>query len=95
MDDTSTCPTLRDPDEEVAGQWVAGSLPPEAANEFEAHLRTCTECQRAVERAAGVTAALRAAAARHTPTSPMRRWAHAVADQARALADSIRHPRAR
>lgn len=95
MDDTSTCPTQRDADDEVAHQWVAGVLAPDAAIEFEAHLHSCTGCQRAVERAAGITAALRAAAASHTPTSPMRRWATAVADQARAFADTIRQARPR
>lgn len=91
----NTCPTQRDADDEVAKQWVAGALDSEAASEFEAHLRSCTGCQRAVERAAGVTAALRAAAAKHTPTSPMRRWANAVADQARTLADNLRQSRER
>ena len=95
MNDTSTCPTLRDDDDEVARQWATGSLTPEAEAEFEAHLRTCSRCQRAVERSGEVTAALRAAAAGHTPASPMRRWATAVATQARDLADSILHPRGR
>ena len=95
MDDTSTCPTLRDDDDEVARQWAAGALTPEAEAEFEAHVLNCSRCQRAVERSAEVTAALRAAAARNTPTSPMRRWASAMATQARDLADSIFNPRSR
>jgi hypothetical protein len=92
MDDTSTCPTLRDADDEVARQWVAGSLVGDAETQFETHLRTCRHCQRAVERAAEVTAALRTAAAGHDgPVGPVRRLASAVAAQARAIADSIRH----
>lgn len=90
MDDTSPCPTLRDDDDEVARLWASGALTPEAEAEFEAHVRACSRCQRAVERSAQVTAALRAAATRNTPASPMRRWASAVVSQARALADSIR-----
>ena len=66
-----TCPTERDGDDEVARQWTAGALSPEAANEFEAHLDTCTRCRRAVEYAAGVTADLRAAA-HSKPTAPRR-----------------------
>jgi hypothetical protein len=65
MTDESTCPTLRDGDDEVARQWVEGSLSPEDAKAFEAHQLTCHRCQRAVEHAAGVTAALRAAASAH------------------------------
>jgi anti-sigma factor RsiW len=95
MDDTSTCPTLRDDDDEVARQWATGDLAPEAEAEFEAHLRTCNRCQRAVERSGEVTAALRAAAANRTPASPMKRWATALATQARELADNILHPRER
>lgn len=72
MTDASTCPTLRDGDEEVARTWAAGALPPEDAAQFEAHLRTCGRCQHAVERAAGVTAALRSAAASHV--RPADRW---------------------
>ena len=68
----STCPTLRDGDEEVARQWAAGALPPEEAAEFEAHLQTCSRCKHAVERAAGITAALRSAAATHV--RPAGRW---------------------
>jgi anti-sigma factor RsiW len=96
MDDTSTCPTLRDDDDEVARQWASGSLAPDAESEFEDHLRTCSRCQKAVERAAEVTAALRAAAASHqVAASPMRRLASAVATQARALADNFRQARSR
>ena len=68
----STCPTLRDGDEEVARQWAAGALPPEEAAEFEAHLQTCGRCKHAVERAAGITAALRSAAATHV--RPAGQW---------------------
>lgn len=75
----STCPTLRDGDEEVARQWAAGALPPEDAAAFDAHLRTCGRCQHAVERAAGVTAALRAAAASHVRPAGWPRWALPVA----------------
>lgn len=76
----STCPTLRDGDDEVARQWVAGSLSPEAAAQFESHVADCHRCQRAVEQAVGVTAALRAAAAGHVrPTDRWPRWAIPVA----------------
>lgn len=74
MTDASTCPTLRDGDDEVARLWTAGSLAPEAANDFEAHLLTCNRCQRAVEHAAGITAALRSAAAGHVVRRPAGRW---------------------
>ena len=94
VDDTYKCPSLDDSDHEVAKQWVAGALAPEAVAEFEVHLRECARCQRATERAAEVTAALRAAA-HNTPTSPMQRFANAVADQARALADNFRQGRPR
>ena len=79
---TATCPTARDGDDEVARQWVAGSLSARQANEFEVHVRTCTGCQRAVERAAEVTASLRAAAASHVvarTTIPGWWWAAAAA----------------
>ena len=62
MTTPTTCPTERDGDDEVVRQWAAGALSPVEANEFEAHLQTCTRCRRAVEYAAGVTADLRAAA---------------------------------
>lgn len=75
----STCPTLRDGDEEVARQWAEGSLSPETATEFEAHLARCHRCQRAVEHAAGVTASLRAAAAGHVRPDRWPRWAIPVA----------------
>src|SRR5688500_17496123 len=78
----ATCPTARDGDDEVARHWVAGSLPAQQAEEFEAHVRTCTGCQRAVERAAEVTASLRAAAASHhvvRTTIPGWWWAAAAA----------------
>ena len=71
MVDTVTCPTLRDGDDEVARQFVNGSLPPEAAQEFEKHMAECHRCQKAVEYAAGVTATLRGAAHTHQPS----RWA--------------------
>lgn len=76
MTNESTCPTLRDGDDEVARQWVAGSLSPETATAFEAHQLTCHRCQRAVEQAAGITAALRTAASTHFVRRPhqWRRW---------------------
>lgn len=79
---TATCPTARDGDDEVARQWVAGSLSARQADEFETHVRTCTGCQRAVERASEVTASLRAAAASHRVTGtaiPGWWWAAAMA----------------
>ncbi|HEX6315722.1 MAG TPA: zf-HC2 domain-containing protein [Gemmatimonadaceae bacterium] len=70
------CPRVRDGDDEIPRQWASGELPPDQAAEFETHLRTCTGCQRAVEHAAGVTAALRTAATGHTAApSPVRRIA--------------------
>ena len=62
MTKTMTCPTARDGDEEVARTFVAGSMSPDEAKEFEAHLRTCAQCQGAVQNATGFTIALRAAA---------------------------------
>ncbi len=80
MTNESTCPTLRDGDDEVARQWVTGSLSPETASAFEVHQLTCHRCQRAVEQAAGVTAALRAAASTHVVRrTQWRRWVIPVA----------------
>lgn len=79
MADTATCPTLRDGDDEVARQFANGSLSPDAAREFEAHMGDCHRCQKAVEYAAAVTATLRGAA--HAPPrsflerSPWLKWA--------------------
>ena len=70
----TVCPTARDGDEEVARQWVAESLPTEEARAFETHLRTCSGCQRAVEHASEVTAALRAAAAGHVVSHTIPGW---------------------
>ena len=70
MVDTVTCPTLRDGDDEVARQFLNGTLSPDAAGEFEAHMAECHRCQRAVEYAAGVTATLRGAARTTQPS----RW---------------------
>ena len=81
MTDESTCPTLRDEDDEVAKEYLAGSLSPQAAAAFEEHLRTCHRCQRAVEQAAGITAALRTAATGRDVRRPsaLQRWAIPVA----------------
>jgi Putative zinc-finger len=65
MSDATTCPTARDGDDEVARQWIAGSLPRAAADEFQAHLRTCETCQAAVKNAEHFTDALRAAVTTH------------------------------
>lgn len=70
MVDTVTCPTARDGDDEVARQFLNGSLSPDAAREFEAHMAECHRCQKAVEYAAGVTATLRGAAQKSEPS----RW---------------------
>ena len=77
MADTATCPTLRDGDDDVARQFANGSLSPEAAREFEAHVAECHRCQKAVEYAAGVTATLRGAA-KTTAPSPWARMSWPV-----------------
>lgn len=71
----ATCPRVRDGDDEIPRQWIAGDLSATEAAEFEIHLRSCTGCQRAVERAAGATAALRSAATAHQHERvSFRRW---------------------
>lgn len=87
MDDTATCPTLRDDDDDVARQWASGALSPAAEAEFETHLRMCTRCQRAVDRSGEVTAALRTAAASYdtVPPGPVQRFAKAVVAEVRAI----------
>jgi hypothetical protein len=72
--EATVCPTARDGDEEVARRWVSESLSANEAREFEAHLRTCKVCQRAVEHASEVTAALRTAAASHAVSRPIPGW---------------------
>lgn len=59
MNNPSACPTIRDGDDDVARQWVAGTLSPAMTRDFDVHLLTCDRCQLAVENAAVLAATMR------------------------------------
>jgi anti-sigma factor RsiW len=56
MSDEFLCPTREDTDH--AHRYVAGTLPPDERDAFEAHLLECERCQRAVREGAAIRAAL-------------------------------------
>ena len=89
MPELMTCPTEHDGDDTVARQWASGSMPPAQADDFEAHLLTCSRCQDAVENAPRFTDALRTAATEYREKQSrisMLRWVMVAGAAAAAAA---------